>query len=147
MLAKHVALLADAFGVTQTGSFAYGGGGSTGKVPAQDFHFTKRADDATPHLFDACCAGKHIPKCELFVRKATGDGGQQVFYKVTFEDVLISSQTVSGQGHGDPIPTESISFNFAKMTMHYGKQDAKGKIGALVPKGWDLKKNVKVSLS
>jgi type VI secretion system secreted protein Hcp len=144
MFPGQVELLSYSFGATQTGSFQYGGGGSTGKVQFQDFHFSKRCDDATPHLFDATCSGKHIPKCELSLRKATGDGGQQVFYKVTFEDVLLSSQTVSGQGSGDPIPTESISFNFAKMIMAYGKQDAKGKVGALVPKGWDQKKNQKV---
>ena len=144
MFPGQVELLSYSFGATQTGSFAYGGGGSTGKVQFQDFHFSKRCDDATPHMFDATCSGKHIPKCELSLRKSTGDGGQQVFYKVTFEDVLLSSQTVSGQGSGDPIPTESISFNFAKMIMAYGKQDAKGKVGALVPKGWDQKKNQKV---
>jgi type VI secretion system secreted protein Hcp len=144
MFPNQIELLSYSFGATQTGSFAYGGGGGTGKVQAQDFHFTKRADAATPLLFDACCSGKHIPKCELSVRKPTGDGGQQVFYKVEFDDVIISSQTVSGQGHGDAVPTESISFNFAKMIQSYGKQDKTGKIAALVPKGWDLKKNAKV---
>jgi type VI protein secretion system component Hcp len=58
--------------------------------------------------------------------------------------VLLSSQTISGQGSGDPIPTESISFNFAQMIMEYGKQDAKGNIAAGTPKGWDQKKNAKV---
>lgn len=144
MFPGQIELLSYSFGATQAGSFQYGGGGSTGKVSFQDFHFSKRCDDATPHLFHATCSGKHIPKCELSLRKATGDGGQQVFYKVTFEDVLLSSQTVSGQGSGDPIPTESISFNFAKMIMAYGKQDSKGKVGALVPKGWDQKKNQQV---
>lgn len=140
----HVELMSYSFGATQTGSFQYGGGGATGKVQFQDFHFTKRCDDSTPHLFDACCSGKHIPNCMLRLRKATGDGGQKVFYKVKFMDVLLSSQTISGQGSGDPIPTESISFNFAQMIMEYGKQDAKGNIAPGTPKGWDQKKNAKV---
>lgn len=144
MFAHQIELLSYSFGASQAGSFQYGGGGATGKVQFQDFHFAKRADEATPLLFDACCCGKHIGNCELSLRKSTGDGGQQVFYKVTFTDVLISSQTVSGQGHNDPIPTESISFNFARMVMAYGKQDKFGKVGPMVPKGWDLKQNYKV---
>ncbi|MBI3682353.1 MAG: type VI secretion system tube protein Hcp [Acidobacteria bacterium] len=141
---KNIELMSYSFGATQSGSFQYGGGGATGKVQFQDFHFTKRCDNATPFLFEATCTGKHIAKAVLSVRKATGDGGQKVFYKVTFEDILVSSQTLSGTGSGDPVPTESISLNFSKLIQAYGKQDAKGAISALVPKGWDQKKNVKV---
>lgn len=141
---KHIELLSYSFGATQTGSFQYGGGGGTGKVQFQDFHFTKRCDDSTSLLFLRCCDGTHITECELKLRKPTGDGGQKLFYKVKFEDVIISSQTISGQGHGDPIPTESISFNFAKMTMEYGKQDSMGSIQPGTPRGWDQKKNAKV---
>ena len=144
MFPQHIELLSYSFGSTQTGSFQYGGGGATGKVQFQDFHFSKRCDDSTVYLFDACASGKHIPKCEMSLRKATGAGGQTVFYKATFEDVLISSQTISGQGSGDPIPTESISFNFSKLTQAYGKQKADGSVSPLVPKGWDQKKNAKV---
>jgi type VI secretion system secreted protein Hcp len=137
---EHIELLSYSFGASQAGSFSYGGGGGAGKVQMQDFHFTKRCDKASPDLFLHCANGKHIPKAELKVRKAGGE--QHLYFKVTFEDILVSSQTVSGQGSGDPIPTESISFNFSKMTMHYAQQDAKGKVGAFVSKYWDLKKNM-----
>ncbi|MDX1981706.1 MAG: type VI secretion system tube protein Hcp [Bryobacteraceae bacterium] len=139
-LPGHIELLSYSFGASQTGSFSYGGGGGAGKVQMQDFHFTKRCDKASSDLFLHCATGKHIPKAELKVRKAGGE--QHIYFKVTFEDILVSSQTVSGQGSGDPIPTESISFNFTKMTMHYATQDAKGKVGAFVSKFWDAKKNV-----
>lgn len=139
-LPGHVELLSYSFGASQTGSFSYGGGGGAGKVQMQDFHFTKRCDKASPELYLHCANGKHIPKAELKVRKAGGE--QHIYFKVTFEDILVSSQTVSGQGSGDPIPTESISFNFSKMTMHYATQDAKGKVSAFVSKYWDAKKNV-----
>lgn len=138
-LKDHIELLSYSFGANQGGTMAYGGGGGAGKVSLQDFHFTKRCDKATPDLFLACSNGKHIPKAELKVRKAGGE--QSIYFKATFEDVLVSSQTVSGQGSGDSIPTETISFNFSKLTMHYAGQDAKGKVGAFVSKFWDLKKN------
>jgi hypothetical protein len=37
-------------------------------------------------------------------------------FKIKFNDLLVSSFSISGQGHGDPIPTESISFNFDTIT-------------------------------
>src|SRR5215813_9384776 len=138
-LPKHIELLSYSFGATQTGSFSYGGGGGAGKVQFQDFHFNKRCDCASSELYNRCSTGKHIPKAELLVRKAGGE--QQVYFKVTFEDIIVSSQTVSGQGAGDPIPQETISFNFSKMTMHYATQDKAGQVGAFVSKYWDLKKN------
>lgn len=138
-LKDHIELLSYSFGASQAGSMAYGGGGGAGKVQMQDFHFNKRLDKASSELFLACASGKHIPKAELKVRKAGGE--QSIYFKATFEDVLVSSQTISGQGSGDPIPTESISFNFSKMTLHYADQDAKGKVGAFKSKFWDLKKN------
>lgn len=142
-MGKQVELLSYSFGATQTGSFQYGGGGSTGKVAFNDFHFTKRCDSSTPKLLEACCAGKHIPKCTMSLRKSGGGEGseQQVFYQVVFSDVVISSQSISGVGSGDPVPTESISFNFGAMVQEYFKQDAKGKVTSAAKRGWDQKKN------
>src|ERR1051325_10245178 len=90
---EHIELLSYSFGASQAGSMQFGGGGGSGKVHFQDMHFTKRCDDSTPHLFESCCTGKHIPEAKLLVRKATGDGGQKVFYKVTFNDIIVSSQS------------------------------------------------------
>src|SRR5262245_16725431 len=124
----HIGLISYSFGATQTGTMGHGGGGGAGKVQFRDFHFTKWCDDATPELFLACASGKHIPNAELKCRKATGDGGQKVFYKVKFKDLMISSHDVSGTGEGSSIPTESISFNFSELIMEYGKQNAQGQI-------------------
>src|SRR5688572_8813997 len=79
------------WGQTHPGSFSHGMGGSTGKVSFQDVHFTTKVNKASPNLAMSCAIGKHIHKAVLHVRKATGDGGQQEYYKVTLEDVLVSS--------------------------------------------------------
>ena len=39
---------------------------------------------------------------------------------------------------------ESISLNFSKIEYAYKPQDEKGKLGAAVKAGYDLKKNTKV---
>jgi type VI secretion system secreted protein Hcp len=142
---KHpheIELLSYSFGATQTGSFGIGGGGGAGKVNLQDFHFTKRADSATATLFKFCAGGDHIKNGLLTVRKAAGSKeGPLEFYKVKFTDILVSSQQISGVGSGDPIPTESISLNFAKIEMEYKPQTATGTGGAAITGGYDASKN------
>lgn len=41
------------------------------------------------------------------------------YFQIKFSDLLVSSFSISGQGAGDPIPTESISFNFETITLAY----------------------------
>ena len=73
------------WGATQSGSFATGGGGGSGKVSMQDFHFTMGINKAGPALFLACAQGDHIPKAVLTCRKAGKE--QQEFLKVSLEPV------------------------------------------------------------
>jgi type VI protein secretion system component Hcp len=48
------------------------------------------------------------------------------YFKIKFNDLLVSSFSISGQGHGDPIPTESISFNFGTITHAYTNELTNG---------------------
>jgi len=130
------------FGATQTGTFAAGGGGGAGKVSMQDFHFTQKVNKASPKLALACATGTHIKKAILTARKAGGT--QQDFYIVTFTDLLVSSYQIGGSGHGDTIPIDQISLNFAKIEWKYQLQDSKGNVGNPVIAGYDLKQNKKL---
>jgi type VI secretion system secreted protein Hcp len=57
-------------------------------------------------------------------------------------DLLVSSYQTGGSSHGEIVPTDQISINFAKIEYAYGKQDAKGKVASLDQKmGYDLKLN------
>ncbi len=129
------------WGATNAGSFGGGGGGGAGKVSFQDIHFTASVNKSSPLLFLACATGQHIKKAVLFVRKAGGD--QHDYYKVTMEDLLVSS--VSDSGHeGQGIANESFSLNFAKVKLEYFEQKADGSVGGAVVFGYDLKANKKV---
>jgi type VI secretion system secreted protein Hcp len=130
------------FGATQTGTFAHGSGGGAGKVQMQDFHFTQKVNKASPKLALACATGQHIKKAVLTARKAGGT--QQDFYIVTFTDLLVSSYQVSGSGHGDTIPIDQISLNFAKIEWQYQMQSDTGNVGNPVRAGYDLKQNKKL---
>ena len=93
---KHpgeIDVLSWAWGVTQTGSMAHGGGGGAGKASFQDLTFTHRIDKATPLLLKACATGEHIPEATIAVRKA--GKGQQDYLVVKLSDVLVTSVVMS----------------------------------------------------
>ena len=130
------------WGASQGGTHSSGGGGGAGKVHMQDFHFVMKCNKASPKLMLACASGQHIKKAVLTCRKAGTT--QQEFMKVTFSDLLVSSYQTGGSGHGDVIPTDQISLNFAKIELEYKEQKTDGSLGGATTAGWDLKSNVKV---
>lgn len=129
------------WGETQVGSSVHDGGGGSGKVNMQDFHFTMKCNKASPKLFDACATGTHIKKAVLTCRKA--GKVQQEFLIYTFTDLLISSYQTGGNNN-DVIPSDQTSFNFAQIEVEYKPQKADGTLDAGIKKGWNLKKNTTV---
>ena len=125
------------WGATHSGSFATGGGGGSGKVSMQDFHFTMGINKEGPALFLACAQGDHIPKAILTCRKAGKE--QQEFLKVTFSDILVSSYQTGGSGGADVLPVDQISLNFAKIEIEYKEQQKTGALAGSVKKFFDLK--------
>jgi len=134
---KDIDVQSFSWGASQTGSFAYGGGGGAGKVQMQDFHFTMYHNAASPHLFLACATGEHIDKAVLTCRKAGKE--QQEFLKVTLHEVLVSSFQTGGSGGADILPQDQISLNFAKIEVEYKEQAEKGSLGGSIKKMFDLK--------
>lgn len=130
--------------VTQTGSASSGGGGAAaGKAQFQDVSFVTAISKASPQLLLACASGKHFKSGVLTVRKS---GGNQIeFYKLTFEDVLVSSyHQGSSQAPGSTqadVPVDQFSLNFAKIEVVYNPQNPDGTTAAGVRAGWDIKSN------
>ena len=93
----------------------------------KDIVVVKALDKSSPKLAEACASGQHMPKAVLSCRKAGGSTND--YYTITLEDCFITSYTVSGSGGGagsEPLPTESISFNYTKIEWKYQKQDLAG---------------------
>jgi type VI secretion system secreted protein Hcp len=135
----EIELLSWSWGATNSGSMAYGGGGGTGKVSVQDFHFTKKHDKSSPKLILACCNGEHFDTVTVVARKA--GKGQKEYLKWIFTDVMISSYQTGGSGGGDPIPTDSVSCNFGKIEVQYKEQTEKGSTKGPIVAQYSLKKN------
>ncbi len=129
------------WGVTQTGTLAFGGGAGAGKAQFSDFSFTTNTSKASPKLFLACASGEHIKDATITVRKAGERPLEYIVIKMN--DVLISSYQTSGSS-GQDRPTESISMAFAKIEFTYIPQKADGSSDAPISAGWDLKANKKV---
>ncbi len=118
-----------------------GGARTSGRTDHSDFVMSKALDKASPKLFLHVCNGKHIPKVELHLNRATGD--KQVYMKYVMEDCIVSSFQTGGSAQGgDAVPTESISFNYGKITLTYTETDHKtGKPGGNVEANWSLVEN------
>ena len=130
------------WGETQTGTFAAAGGAGAGKVQFQDFHFVTSVSKASPKLMLSCATGQHIKQAVLTARKAGQT--QQEFMKFTFTDILISSYQTGGSSSSDALPTDQVSFNFAKIEFEYRVQRPDGTLDAPVKAGYDIKLNKQV---
>jgi type VI secretion system Hcp family effector len=124
-------------GVSQMagGDRSTGGAATQGRCDHQDISIVKTLDKASPTLNLFCCQGKHIPKVVIELCRATGNKEKYMEYKM--EDVIISSVSVGGGGGG--LPTESMTFNYGKLTWNYIQTDHKtGEAKGNVEKYWNL---------
>lgn len=136
-----IEILSFNWGVSQmaSGTASSSGGGSTQRADFQDLSIVKELDSASPLLNKACWGGTHIAEVVLEFNRAAGDKRQK-YMEYKLENVIISSVSIGGGGGG--IPTESVTFNYGKITTTYTKQARKGGGGAgEIPAGWNLEEN------
>jgi type VI secretion system secreted protein Hcp len=115
-----------------------GSGAGASKVSMQDFQFVMALNRASIGLMKACATGEHIKTATLSGTKAGKD--QQEYLTFKFHDVLVSSFQTGGSEEA-VVPTDSVSFNFAKIEVEYRPQNADGTLGAAVQFRFDLKAN------
>jgi type VI secretion system secreted protein Hcp len=138
---KHkdwIEIMSYSSGVAQMGAGdrSTGGAATGGRCSHQDISIVKSMDKATPTLNLYCCNGKHIPNVVIELCRATEKKTKYMEYKM--EDVMISSVSVGGAG-GMGLPTESVTFNYGKLTWNYIQTDHKtGEVKGNVEKFWSL---------
>jgi len=137
---KHrdeIDVLSFSFGVSRAGSAAGATGAGQGKAQFQDFRFVHNVDTASPDFFDHTCSGKSIEDGVFTVARTGGKEGGD-YYKITFENVLISS--VSPASNGDA-PQEQVSLNFASFKVEARRQRADGSLGPWETTNCDLQQD------
>jgi type VI secretion system secreted protein Hcp len=117
------------------GDRSTGGAATAGRCSHQDFSIVKELDKTSPTLDLYCCNGNHIKKVALELCRATGDKTKYMEY--IMEDVIISSVGIGGGGGG--LPTESVTFNYGKITWNYIQTDHEtGEVKGNIQKFWSL---------
>ncbi len=100
-----------------------GGGISAGKATASDLIVTKYLDRASPQLFLGCAMGTRYPTVTLELTNSNQDGTPITYYKITLNNVIVSSL---GTSSGGDRPMESVSLSYERITTDYYMQDSKG---------------------
>jgi len=99
-------------------------GSATGRAVFDSLEVSTHFSQFSPDIAEAVATGMHIEKVILEdFATATKKSNETVYLKITLEDCLITSYQVSGQSGGDQLPTESISFNYAKIDFSYVGSD------------------------
>jgi len=97
-----------------------GAGRVSGPVEHGEIVVRKHIDKATPILAREVCAGTFHPKVEIDMFKSNGTSTGQT-YTLTMSECIVSAVGPGGGSGGSSgdIPTESISFNYAKIEWSY----------------------------
>jgi len=135
--AGEIDVLSWSWGLSQTGTMSFGGGGGAGKANFSDLNFMHALDKASPVLMTKCATGEHFKEATLVSRKA--GKGQQEYLIVKMKEVFITSVQPSGSSEH---PMESVSMSFGHIDLEYKPQKADGTLDAGVHFIYDIKKNL-----
>lgn len=123
--AGQIEILSFSWGVSQSGGFSYGSGGTSAAANLQDLSVSFRHGPASPKLMLHCATGKHLTSAVLTCLKSAGDKAEK-YLEITLTDVVISSYQTGGSG--DDMPIESMSLNFAEIKEEYFVQKDDGSV-------------------
>ena len=139
---KQIDLLQWSWGESNSGTFHTGGGGGAGKVNVQDLALTKYVDLSSPVFLLNCASGEHIPEATLTVRKSGGKAGDDAlnYLVVTMKKIMVSSVVITGTTSDDRL-TESVTLNFADVSVKYTQQTDTGTGGDAKTFHWDIEAN------
>lgn len=111
------------------------GGSGTGKSSFTDFAWAQGLDSSFTPLFKDTATGKHIKKA--VVDFSTVAEKPLVYFKMTFDDVQLTSLNLAGSAGSDP--SFAGSFAYSKVTLDYWEQKSDGSLGAKSSAFYDLK--------
>jgi len=115
-----------------------GGGMAVGKGQAQDLHFTKKYDRASPNISKNCISGKHFK--DATISMSIAGGSQEDFLVIKLKEVYITSHQVTAGAGGEV--TDSVSMAYADIEYAYKPQKPDGSLGGEVKFGVDQRTTV-----
>jgi type VI protein secretion system component Hcp len=124
------------WGITK--SSPVGGTGGTrprGTAVGSPLSWTQGLDSSVPKLFVGVASGRNYQTATLEVSESTTLEGSAVYFKMFFENVVLTSLNLSGTG--DSIGAAG-SLVYEKLTMTYRPRDGGGRLGTPIVGVWDL---------
>jgi type VI secretion system secreted protein Hcp len=116
-----ITILSYSWSVSQT-TTVFGGGGGTGKATATDFQIVKKVDAASPVLLVDGTTGRRVHDAEIDLFK---DGATDPYVTYQLDNVFI---TLVKTDNG----TETVNFDYEKLTERYHTTKADGTPGPVV---------------
>jgi type VI secretion system secreted protein Hcp len=124
------------WGVSNTGNWHKGSGGTLAKADVQNISIVKETDTMSPGLVLACTLGTHINKASLICRKAGGPN-QVEYFTFDMSGVIISSVETGAQ-LDDERHVERVTLAFRQFSIKFVEQSPTGGAGAPVIVTYDV---------
>lgn len=116
------------------------GGAGAGRVTFNPFSITRKIDNASPQLYQRCCAGTAFKQVSLGLRKSVGGTTSGLFF-LRFDFKLVAVKTISWS-HDEESPKETLTFEYGAMIIRYLPQQPDGTLyGTVAQGGWNRVKN------
>jgi type VI secretion system secreted protein Hcp len=138
---EHIELHSLQWGVTNSGGFQNGTGGSKHRGTVHELTCSKIMCQASPTLMQFCTTGDHITEGKLSLCWQSGDT-KKAYYEVNLKHIRVTSYHMAGSG-GAMHPSESLSLQFAEMEVTHTPQANEGTADGGIRFAWDLQKNEK----
>lgn len=106
----------------------------SGPPSVSEIVITKVSDTSSVRIHQALARGEHLDEVVIQFCKQDCDKGIK-YMEIVLKDALITSYQIGGSAAEGPLPTESVSFNYGKISFTYFKQDKKNEPTGIV--GWD----------
>jgi type VI secretion system secreted protein Hcp len=130
---NQIDVTAFTWGITTSNSPAGGGGAGTGRTTFDDLAVIKAVDAASPPLFAAAAAGRHVSDATLTV--VTSGANPAAYLRYCLHDLTVAS--VKQDEARAERPVETVTFRYGQFAMAYGRQAPDG-TRTFVTQGWDL---------
>jgi type VI secretion system secreted protein Hcp len=127
------------WGASQVTSVSGSGGSGAGKASLSDISVMKDLDKASPEMFKMLLTGTHISSAVLTAQKATGSTTGAPFLTITFGEVFVTSQQISGSSE---IPSEAVSFSYNTIKFDYSTQAEGGTLTSTGAVSYNIKTSV-----
>jgi type VI secretion system secreted protein Hcp len=119
-------------------NFLKGTGASIGVATPGTFSFTHTFDKSSPSIMTNIVMGTSFATVVVHMLKSTGEksGQPEVYFGVKIVDAFITK--VSSKGNDEGSITQDVEFVFKSIAMAYKQQLNTGKLGSIMPFGWDI---------